>query len=129
MKKYLTGFLLAALLGLLIGCTNQRLQENRDLGISATELQAKLGGVSLPLLIDVRTSDEFYAGHLTGARLFPANDIFMNVHQIPTDKEIIVYCSDGQRSLLVAKHLHSHGFNRVKRLNDGIKAWPGEIER
>lgn len=129
MNKFFFIILVIVLMTLQISCANQRLRENRDFGISVAELQAKLNGTQLPLLIDVRTSDEFYAGHLPGAKLFPANDIFMNVHQFPPDAEIILYCSDGQRSLLVAKHLRAHGLSRVKRLNDGIKAWPGSIER
>jgi len=129
MNKLFSSIFLTVLMGLQINCANQRLRENRDFGISATELQAKLNSPQVPLLIDVRTSDEYYAGHLPGARLFPANDIFMNVHQLPPEQEIILYCSDGQRSLLVAKHLRAHGFGRVKRLNDGVKVWPGTIER
>lgn len=129
MKKIEAGIWLLILIALLAGCTNQTLKDNREFGITVSELQYKLDSSTPPLLIDVRTSDEFYSGHLPGAKLFPANDIFMNTAQIPADREVVLYCSDGQRSLLVAKHLRAHGYTRVMRLNGGIKGWPGDIKR
>jgi len=112
-----------------VGCTNRTLKKDQALGITPEAVKSKIDLKQPILIIDVRSNDEYYSGHLPGAKLFPATDIFMNVHQLPDDKEIIVYCSDGKRSLLVAKHLQAHGFRLVRRLNGGIKAWNWEIER
>jgi len=110
-----------------IGCTSRLLKEERELGISPEALKNRIDQKQPIRIIDVRSDDEYYAGHLPGASFFPAKDIFLNVNQIPSDKEIILYCSDGKRSMLIAKHLHEHGYIRVRRLNGGIKAWSWDI--
>ena len=111
-KTLWIGFLLI----LSVGCSNQLLKEEREFGISPEALKVKIDQKQPMMIIDVRSNDEYYAGHLPGARLFPAKDIFLNVNQVPSEKEIILYCSDGKRSMLVAKHLHAHGYLQVRRL-------------
>ncbi len=111
------------LAGWLFQCSNQVMTDNRDFGISAPEVKARIDAKAEFLLLDVRTADEYYAGHLEKARLFPAKDIFLNITQLPKDQDIILYCSDGTRSLLVSRHLHENGFLRVRRMNGGIKSW------
>ncbi len=133
MIKQISGMqwqILIWILGLFLGhlaCSNPLVRENREQGISASELKRKIDQKELFLLMDVRSAEEFYAGHLPGARLFPAEDLFANVAQLPTDRPIVLYCSDGQRSALVAKHLKAHGFHPVQRLNEGLKSWQWEL--
>lgn len=117
------------MLFLLNQCTSLALKENRKYGITPTELQYKIDAEKNWLLFDVRTNDEYYSGHLPGAKFFPANDIFLNTGRIPAGKDVILYCSDGQRSLLVVKHLRAHGYLRTRRLDGGLKNWPGKIEQ
>lgn len=111
------------LTGCLIQCSNQVLKDDYDFGISAIEVKARIDAKSDFLLLDVRTADEYYAGHIEKARLFPAKDIFLNITQLPKDQDIILYCSDGTRSLLVSRHLRENGYFRVRRMNGGIKSW------
>lgn len=128
-KSRMLIILIAILLFFQANCTNRVLKDNRKFGIEATELRYKIDNRIPIALIDVRTTDEYYSGHIAGAKLFPAEDVFSNVNQLPQNKEIILYCSDGQRSLLVAKHLAANGFTSVKRLNGGIKSWTWELVR
>jgi len=120
-------FLVGVISVLFLQCTNQLLKENRDFGISASELRGKIDSNESFLLLDVRSAKEYYVGHLKKAKLFPAADIFSNVKQLPVDDEIVLYCSDGTRSLLVTKHLKSYGYSNVRRLNGGIKAWSWKL--
>lgn len=117
------------LIGWLLQCTHPVTQENREFGISAQELKNRLDANSNLLLLDVRTADEYFAGHIVKARLFPAKDIFLNIGQLPRDQDIILYCSDGTRSLLVSRHLRENGYVRVRRMNGGIKAWSWSLEK
>jgi len=67
------------------------------------------------LLVDVRTPDEYKAGHLPGAKLVPLNQISAKVNEFGADKSrpIVVYCKSGSRSGSAESLLKSVGFTNV----------------
>ena len=44
------------------------------------------------VLVDVRPSEEFEAGHIEGARSIPLEELEQRLAELPTDREIIAYC-------------------------------------
>ena len=75
------------------------------------------------LILDVRTSNEFAAGHLSGAVNIYLDDLENDRAQIPIDKQIIVYDNDGLWAFQAAVRLYDLGFYNVKALSDGFNAW------
>ncbi len=77
------------------------------------------------VLIDVRTSDEFKAGHLPKAVNFPRGTLEFTIgkHYPQKDMEIIVYCRTDARAALCAKSLSEIGYTNVKNLKGAFKAW------
>jgi len=77
------------------------------------------------ILLDVREKDEVRAGYIDGAVTIPRGFLeFQVAGQIPnTDKDVVVYCAGGARSLLAAKVLRSMGYERVASLAGGITRW------
>ena len=77
------------------------------------------------ILLDVRTSEEFKAGHLPRAVNIPRGTLeFMIGKNYPQkDAEIIVYCRTGARAALCAKTLSNMGYTNVKNLKGAFKAW------
>ncbi|XP_078161124.1 thiosulfate sulfurtransferase 16, chloroplastic-like isoform X2 [Carex rostrata] len=85
--------------------------------------------------LDVRTEDEFKAGHPAGAINIPymfkvgsgmsKNPKFLEQVSVvfSQDSEIIVGCQSGKRSLMAATELHSAGFRAVMDLAGGYSAW------
>lgn len=69
--------------------------------------------------IDVRTTDEFNAGHIAGAAHIPYEEIASRISEITTDKNatIHLYCRSGNRSGIAQQTLHAMGFNNA--LNEG----------
>ena len=67
------------------------------------------------LLLDVRTPEEFRAGHLPGSRLLPLGSIPGQICSIAPDRrqELLLYCSRGERSRAAAQVLASMGYLRV----------------
>ena len=63
-------------------------------------------------LLDVRTIDEFKEGHIRGATLIPVSKLEANLDKIKTskNKQIVVYCRSGSRSVAASRILKSHGF-------------------
>ncbi|MCS7045644.1 MAG: FAD-dependent oxidoreductase [Gemmataceae bacterium] len=75
-----------------------------------------------PLLLDVRTRQEFEAGHVPGAINLPIDDLRQRLGELPTDRPIVVYCQVGQRGYLATRILLQAGF-RAKNLGGGYKTW------
>jgi rhodanese-related sulfurtransferase len=66
-------------------------------------------------LIDVRTPEEFAAGHLEGAVNIDAEDPSFadRIAELPTDGAYVVYCRSGRRSALAATAMREAGFTDV----------------
>lgn len=76
------------------------------------------------VVLDVRASEEFEAGHIPGARSVPIGDLERALRTIPKSKEIVAYCRGpycGLSEKAVAL-LRQHGF-RASRIHDGVIEW------
>lgn len=77
------------------------------------------------VLLDVREADEFASGTLGGAVLLPRGLVEKHVHEHVANRDtpVLVYCSTGNRSALVADVMLKMGYTRVKNLAGGIERW------
>ena len=75
------------------------------------------GSVALAqnLWIDVRTIDEYKAGHLEGAINIPYDEIEQKITAVAADKatDIQLYCRSGRRSGIALETLRSLGYSKV----------------
>ena len=80
------------------------------------------------IVVDVRRSDEYAAGHIKGAVNIPLSRILTDSQNILPDKnrEIVVYCHSGERSKTACLELCNMGYKNVYDLG-GIIDWPFEI--
>jgi rhodanese-related sulfurtransferase len=74
-------------------------------------------------IVDVRTPEERAQGHIPDSCHIPMTDILEKDPDIPKDEEVIVVCSTGYRSNIVASHLKQDGFSHVHSLAGGLIAW------
>ena len=78
-------------------------------------------------VIDVRTKEEYDAGHIKGALNFDYyNDDFEEkIEEALKDKDkpYIVYCRTGMRSLYSAEILEELGYTNVTNMKGGFLAW------
>jgi rhodanese-related sulfurtransferase len=67
------------------------------------------------VVVDVRTSDEYSAGHLEGAVNIDVQspDFDSRLAELPKDGEYVVYCASGNRSSSAAARMESLGFTNV----------------
>lgn len=96
--------------------------------ITVQELQAKRQAGHSFLLLDVREPDEVAFANIAGSIHIPMGDIPGRLHELDPDKEIIVYCHHGIRSMRVADFLLQRDFDKVSNLAGGIDAWAEAIE-
>lgn len=78
-----------------------------------------------PLIIDVRETGEWDQGHLPGAVHIPRGFLESRVGGVAPDldREIVVSCASGQRSLLAGRTLADMGFTNVSSLAGGFARW------
>lgn len=98
--------------------------------ISAAALEPRLATAGAPLVLDVRTPEEYAAGHLPGARLIPHDQLATRLAELAAardkDREVIVYCRSGRRAALAIDTLKRAGFSRVGHLQGDYQGWSAE---
>jgi rhodanese-related sulfurtransferase len=76
------------------------------------------------ILIDLRTKEEFIAGNIPSSVNVNINFLTeLNTHHFRSQKQIIIYCSDGTTSLKALLLLKFMGFTNVKILLGGYSQW------
>jgi rhodanese-related sulfurtransferase len=60
-------------------------------------------------LLDVRTAEEYAAGHIDGATNIPVEELPSRTSELPTDTVIVTYCRSGNRSAAAAQTLRQAG--------------------
>ncbi len=76
------------------------------------------------IVLDVRPSEEFAAGHIPGAISVPLRHLVRRLSDLPKDKEIVAYCRGPYCVLAVqaVEILRKRGFHAI-RLEDGVQDW------
>ena len=81
-----------------------------------------------PLIVDVREPWEHDICRIANSLLVPMQEIPARLKELPQDRDIVVMCHHGMRSLQVASYLQSVGLSRVYNLSGGIAAWADQVE-
>ena len=75
-------------------------------------------------LIDVRTAEEYAAGHVPGAKWIGLQAIEKSAHEIPKDRNVYLICRSGARSARALALLRDrYGFRRLFNVAGGTLAW------
>jgi rhodanese-related sulfurtransferase len=75
------------------------------------------------VVLDVRTPEEFAAGHVPGAKNVPYDLVAARLGEIPRDKDVVLYCKSGRRAGLAADVLAANGYTRLSHLEGDMTAW------
>lgn len=77
------------------------------------------------VLIDVRTPAEVAKGMASSAAInIPLQEMPQRLNEFPKDKDLLIYCRSGKRSMAASKFLVENGFTRVFNVDGGILALP-----
>jgi rhodanese-related sulfurtransferase len=103
--------------------------------ISADAVQERIEAGTAPLILDVRTVEEFAAGHLPGAMNIPHDELGDRLSEldIALGDEVIVYCRSGRRAGVAEELLGGAGYTKVMDLEGHWLEWsaagrPSETE-
>lgn len=138
MKRYFLIF--CAIIMLLSGCAQQEktvpFTNDQEISDSETRLYQKITAEEAKAIInaedvivlDVRTGEEYQAGHIEGSVLLSNTEIKEKAHVVLPDKnaKILIYCRSGNRSAQAAKLLLEMGYTDIYDFG-GIIDWPHGI--
>lgn len=80
------------------------------------------------LIVDLRASDAFAAGHIAGARRMDSAEMLSAGDTLKKYKEkpLVVYCESGSTGAAAARVLAGQGFKQAFNLRGGVTAWRTE---
>ena len=130
MKSNLT-FILAAMALLITTCTTTNSSpedsatKSRVQDISILKLDSLQAALPKAILIDVRSDEEWAAGHLQGASYisFDWDNRLDSLKILPQNQPILIYCEAGGRSGVVTEELRILGHPNVVNLIGGMEMW------
>ena len=126
--------LIAGLILLVTGCnrhanetslsSNQPPAKSSPQLVDVTEAKRLIAAKEVTIL-DVRTPDEFGAGHIAGAKNlnFYGEDFQSKLQQLDKNQAYLVHCASGRRSAQAGAVMSGLGFKSVYDLAGGMKAW------
>ena len=106
----------------LTGCGSSDSTTNQSVGDFAKTISDES-----VVVLDVRTSGEFAAGHISNSINIDVETVeFANqVANLDKTKTYAIYCQSGRRSAIAASQMAKLGFTSLYNLNGGIGAWAG----
>ncbi len=88
--------------------------------LSIEELKKKMDNA---LILDTRNKTEYDEGFIPGAEHIYTGYLEDNIDKLPRHKQIITYCTSGDRSSIAASILRAYGFDNISNYPDGIVGW------
>lgn len=75
--------------------------------------------------IDVREDNEYQKDHCAGSRHLGRGILERDIEELIPDKSapIVLYCGGGYRSALAADSIQKMGYDNVRSMAGGIRAW------
>jgi rhodanese-related sulfurtransferase len=87
--------------------------------VSGKELD-QMKGITL---LDIRPDKEYRQGHIPGSIRITLDDLGSKGRKLRKDKDIVVYCQNGNRSIWAIKRLMGMGFKNLYNLRGGYLGW------
>jgi phage shock protein E len=80
-------------------------------------------GDAAPFVLDVRSPEEYVAGHVPGAVNIPHDQVAARLAEVPKDKDVVLYCRSGRRAGMAAEVLAANGYTRLQHLEGDMVGW------
>jgi rhodanese-related sulfurtransferase len=93
--------------------------------VKSTDVSALLQKDKKIVVLDVRTADEFKAGHIKGTINIDIRqpDAFSKIDKLDRNAKYIVHCRTNRRSKTAVDHMAQSGFKNISQITDGFSGW------
>lgn len=80
------------------------------------------------VLVDLRSTNQFKDGHITGAKNIPGDQVAADPKSVEklASKTVVLYCDDGATTAAAQRTLNAAGIKNVFSLRGGLAAWKQE---
>ncbi|WP_027138557.1 rhodanese-like domain-containing protein [Gaetbulibacter saemankumensis] len=108
----------------ILGCRQGKAQENY-VNVSPEKMQKLLLKTDKAQIIDVRTPEEYQAGHLMHAINidFYSKSFSEDIKKLDVEKPVFIYCKSGRRSRSSTEQFKAAGFDKIYNLEGGYLGW------
>lgn len=90
--------------------------------IDKSTVKSKLSNENTQI-VDVRGASEYKEAHLEGAKNIFVGQLDDNLNEISKNKEVIIYCTSGNRSAIAYSLLVANGFDNILNYGGGFSDW------
>ena len=99
--------------------------------LESSEFSQKLKEDSSGVLIDVRTPEEYFEGHIPNSKLMNIHEptFVDDIQKLDKEKNYYLYCRSGNRSYHAGQLMIKLGFKNVFNLGSGILDWEETLEK
>ena len=105
---------------ILLGFAAENTRRGLMPAMTPQKLLEELDGAEPPLVLDVRTHQEYSLGHLDGALNVPVDDLRARLEEIPRDRPLAIHCRSGYRSYVAQRILLNLGWPNVRNVQGGF---------
>jgi len=108
-----------------VGCgkTETVTDKKAMVNITPADLKKLFDSGKAPMIVDVRTPEEYAAGHIPGAKLIPLQTIEEGIKAIDKKQEMVLVCRSGNRSAQAYEILAGMGYSSLKNMTGGMTEW------
>ena len=124
-RNHMTRFGIASVLAALIATASVAAdpQSSEAVSVSAAKLHALRASGVAPVVIDVRTSEEYAFGHIPGAVNIPFDQVAQRIGEVDAPHGVALYCMVGPRARKGEAALLAASYPGVFHLEGGLAAW------
>ena len=91
--------------------------------VSVEAAKTMIDATTSPVILDVRTVQEYAVGHIEGAVNIPVEELEQRFTELDAFRATLVYCRSGVRSAQAAQILVDKSFTQVYNMLGGLLAW------
>jgi rhodanese-related sulfurtransferase len=91
--------------------------------IAPLELDSRRSAGTAPLVIDVRTAEEYATSHIPGAVNIPFDEVAERISEVDAPHGVALYCMVGPRARKGETALQGIGYESVFHIEGGLAAW------
>ena len=118
--------IIIVLFSMLILSTSSCISQSKNYKtIAPAEFKTQVLKTKKAQLLDVRTPEEYTAGHLSKSKNINWNgsDFEIQVQKLDKNEPVFVYCKAGGRSANASQKLSELGFKNIINMDGGITKW------
>ena len=118
-----TRLTIAIVLGVLIETVGTAADPEEAPNVTPAELAALRESGVAPVVIDVRSSEEYASGHIPGAVNIPFDQVADRIAEVDAPHGVALYCMIGPRARKGESALLAASYPKVFHLEGGLAAW------